>query len=161
MSRYQDGHPLTQTQTYDISDFWSDQGRVLFDALGQTLIENMNIDRLAARFRQDGFDFWRYSGKDLYVLPPLVGAVLYYRGLDYRLDVRGTRVRVQIAAVSDFIESRDELIGAFGIEISTPVKGVNLVAVAGMYAGRPSLDFVGIATDLETVRRAIYLVRSR
>jgi hypothetical protein len=143
---------------FDSSEVMADQMKVGMDALLKTLVERNHLDDLSARFRQESFEVWRYRGKDLIVLPPAVGALLYYRGLDYKFHVRGLKVRFVMASVSEWMDAGDSdesLTAGLGVEVSTPIRGLKVIAAAGFHDRRPELDFIGLGTDLEIVKKAI------
>lgn len=148
---------------YDENDILNEQFKVVFDATVRTLIERSGFESMTRRVNQEGFDVWKYRGKDYYILPPVIAALLYYRGLDYRMKVGKTKMRLQVAPafeVMDSLSDRDHLIGAVGLEVQSPIKGVKILTFAGLREGRMELDFIGIGTDLEIARKALVIAFS-
>lgn len=145
-------------ESYSSSQIMHEQINVVIDALQRTLVEQSNAGDLSARFRQEGFEMWRYRGKDYYILAPAITAYVYYRGVDYRFKVDNTKIRVALSPVyeiMDSMNSHDRLLGALGVEISGPIRGIKFIAATGFNNGRAELDFIGVGTDLEIVRKAL------
>lgn len=149
-----------RTEDIDLGELGIDQRKVLVDAVRRTYLARYKVQAYE-RLRDDAWYFDRWRGADLVVLPPLIGAYLYYRGLDKRFSLGPSSLRVALEPLSEWVERNRTFPVAAGLEWR--VKGVplGLIVSAGIRDGRTEIDFVGIGTGLAPARRALLQLEGR
>lgn len=142
----------------DHDELVEDQGKLLWDALRKTYFSKYKF-RAEATIKDDAFYFNQWRGVDFVLLPPLMTGYLYYRGLEKKFSIGGTRLRVELEPFSKW-KSRDNLTSGVSLHW-TPRKDfpIGIIVSAGLYDGDPEVDFIGIGTSAGMARRAIYLQR--
>jgi hypothetical protein len=146
----------TLADTQDLDDFLDDQRKLMWDALKRTYAARYRI-RADETLRDAAYDPATWRGLDFAVVPPLAVGYALYRGLEKRFSFAGTRLRVSIEALSEWRE--DDLPAGLALEWAPKGWPVGLIASAGMDGGEFRMDFVGIGTNLEMVRRVLALQR--
>lgn len=146
----------TIADTQDLDDVLDDQRKLLWDALKKTYQSRYRI-RADESLREAAYDPTRWRGVDFVLVPPLAVGYALYRGLDKRFSVMGGKLRVSIEALSDWRD--DDLPAGLGLEWAPNGWPVGLIATAGLEEGEFRMDFIGIGTNLEMVRRVLALQR--
>lgn len=146
------------TEDVDAKEVTREQGKILWDALRKTYFSKYKF-RGEDRIRDDAFYFNEWRGADFVVLPPLIAGYVYYRGIEKRISVGDTWIRVTLEPLSRWTRGGDDL--AAGVSLEWGIKGipVGLIVSAGRYDGKAELDFIGIGTSLGMVRTALSLQR--
>lgn len=142
------------TQDADLKDLALDQRKVFWDALRRTYLSRYKI-QAEEKIKDDAWYFDRWSGADYVVLPPLLGAYLYYRGLDKKFSIGGTRLTISIEPVSEWARRSRDVSAAASVEWSMKQWPVGVIVSAGLHDGRYGLDFVGIGTSIGAVRQVL------
>lgn len=142
------------TGEIDNQYFKRKQRSIFWDALKKTYLTKYRF-RPVDRIRDDAFSVPSWQGMDYVVMPPLVGAYLYFRGFDKSFSIGDTRLSVSIDPGYRLV--RDETAGALGVEWMVKGFPVGFVASVGIVDGEPDLEFIGIGTSLEAARRAFLL----
>lgn len=133
-----------------------EQGKVLWDAFRKTYFSKYKF-RAEKAVRDDAFRFRGWRGIDYVLLPPLMGGYVYYRGVEKKFSVAGTRLEVNLEPAYKWAD-RDDLVAGLSV-MWRPRKRfpVGVIVSAGLYGGDVELDFIGIGTSLQMGRRALYL----
>ena len=140
----------------DMDDLVSDQGKVLWDALKRTYFSKYKV-QVENRIRDDAFYFNRWRGFDFVLLPPLMSGYLYYRGLDKKFSVAGTRLQVGLEPLSKWTSGREEMTAGLTLEWGPKDWPVRLIATAGLHGGDVEMDFIGIGTSAGMAQKALAL----
>ena len=143
-------------QDVDLDDLASDQGKVLWDALKRTYFSKYKV-RAESRIRDDAFYFNRWRGVDFVLLPPLMSGYLYYRGLDKKFSVAGTRLQIGLEPLSKWTSGRDEMTAGLTLEWGPKDWPVCLIATAGLHEGDLEMDFIGIGTSAGMAQKTLAL----
>jgi hypothetical protein len=164
LSRFEDTRVSTVgfdagTEDADSGELAGDQGKVLWDALRDTYFSKFR-SRPEDRIREDAFYLDRWRGFDYAVLPPVIAAYLWLRGLDRRFSAGGTSLRVILEPLSRWERTDEDLVAGAGLEWAPTRRfPVALLVSAGLYDGDPEVDFVGVGTSLGMARKSIELER--
>jgi hypothetical protein len=127
---------------------------VFWDALRRTYLSRYKI-QAEEKIKDDAWYFDRWSGADFVVLPPLLGAYVYYRGLDKKFTVMGTRLTLSVEPVSEWVRRNRDVSAAASVEWSMKEWPVGVIVSAGLHDGKYGLDFVGIGTSIGAVRQVL------
>jgi hypothetical protein len=150
--RFQD-----RTEPADRYGLMLDQRKVFWDALRRTYLARYKI-QADERIRDEAWYLDRWSGADFVVLPPLLGGYVFYRGLEKKFSVGGTRLLLSIEPVSEWYRSsKHDLPAAVALEWTMKELPLGVIVSAGLHGGRYGMDFVGIGTSLSTARRALVM----
>ena len=139
-----------------LREFSWDQRKVFWDALRRTYLARHNLEA-GERIRDDAWTCDRWQGVDYAVLPPLIGAYLYYRGLDKRFPIGDTELHLSVEPVSEWVLRKRDFAAAAGIEWSMNEFPLRVIVSAGVRDGRYVCDFAGIGTSLGAARTALVL----
>jgi hypothetical protein len=142
------------TADADMNDLLLDQRKVFWDALRRTYLSRYKI-QAEEKIKDDAWYFDRWSGADFVVLPPLLGAYVYYRGLDKKFNVMGTRLTLSVEPVSEWVRRNRDVSAAASVEWSMKEWPVGVIVSAGLHDGKYGLDFVGIGTSIGAVRQVL------
>lgn len=142
------------TADADLKDLMLDQRKIFWDALRRTYLARYKISA-EEKIRDDAWYFDRWSTWDFAVLPPLLGGYVFYRGLDKRFSVFGTRLTVSIEPLSEWVNRKHDLSAAASMEWSMKGWPLGVIVSAGLHDGKYGLDFVGIGTSIGAVRQAL------
>jgi len=142
------------TQDADLHQLALDQRKVFWDALRRTYLARYKVNA-EEKIKEDAWYLDRWSGWDFAVLPPLLGAYVYYRGLDRKFTILGSRLTVSLEPVSEWARRTHDLNSAASVEWSMKDWPVGVIVSAGLHDGKYGLDFVGIGTSIGTVRQAL------
>lgn len=146
-----------RTEGADNYELLLDQRKVFWDALRRTYLARYKI-QADERIREEAWYIDRWSGADFLVLPPLVGAYVFFRGLDKKFTIAGTKVLLSIEPVSEWYRGgHRDLPAAVAVEWTMKDLPVGVIVSAGLHDGRYGMDFVGIGTSLGAVRRALVM----
>jgi len=142
------------TEQVDARGLLRDQGKVLWDAARKTYLSKYKF-RGAERVQNDAFYINEWRGADFAVLPPLVVGYLWWRGLEKRISMGDTWVRISVEPLSKWVTGKADMVA--GVSVEWGIKGlpVGLILSAGKYGGRSELDFVGIGTTVGMVRKML------
>jgi hypothetical protein len=142
------------TESADLHQLALDQRKVFWDALRRTYLARYKVNA-EEKLKEDAWYLDRWSGWDFAVLPPLMGAYVYYRGIDKKFTVLGTRLTVSVEPVSEWARRNHDLNSAASLEWSMKGWPVGVIVSTGLHDGRYGLDFVGIGTSIGAVRQAL------
>jgi hypothetical protein len=145
-----------RTADADTYELLLDQRKVLWDALRRTYLARYKV-QAEEKIKDDAWYIDRWSGLDFAILPPLMGAYVYYRGLEKRFTIAGTRLSVSIEPLSEWVVKKHDLAAAAAFEWKMKEWPLGVIVSVGLYEGRYGLDFVGIGTSIGAVRRAIVM----
>lgn len=142
------------TEDMDGRTLLREQGKVLWDAARKTYLSKYKF-RGEERVRDDAFFIGDWRGVDFAVLPPLLSGYLWWRGLEKKVSMGETWLRVSVEPLSRWVTGSRDL--AAGVSLEWGIKGfpVGLIVSAGRYDGKAELDFVGIGTSIGMVRNAL------
>lgn len=140
----------------DLDDLMDEQRKILWDTVRKTYLSKYKF-KAEERIRDDAFYFPEWRGVDFLVLPPLMAAYLYHRGLDKKISMGPTYVQITLEPLSKWLDSDEDLLA--GLSVEWGVKGfpVGVIASAGLYDGAVELDFVGVGTSVGMVRKLLAL----
>jgi len=144
------------TQEADHYELLLDQRKVLWDALRRTYLARYKV-QAEEKIKDDAWYVDRWSGMDFLVLPPLMAGYVYYRGLEKRFTIAGTKLSVSIEPLSEWVVKKHDLAAAAAFEWKMKDWPLGVIVSVGLYEGRYGLDFVGIGTSIGAVRRAIVM----
>jgi hypothetical protein len=142
------------TESADLQQLALDQRKVFWDALRRTYLSRYKISA-EEKIKEDAWYFDRWSGWDFAVLPPLMGAYVYYRGLDRKFSLMGTRLTFSLEPVSEWVRRNRDLSSIASVEWSMKGWPLGVIVSAGLHDGKYGLDFVGIGTSIGAVRQAL------
>jgi hypothetical protein len=134
-----------------------DQRKILWDALRRTYVSRYKV-QADERIREDAWYLDRWSGADFIILPPLMGGYIFYRGLEKRFSIGGTKLLLALEPVSEWYRpSKHDRAAAIALEWTMKDCPLGVIVSAGLHDGRYAMDFVGIGTSLGAVRRALVM----
>jgi len=149
-----------RTEGAELHELVLDQRKIFFDVLRRTYLSQYKT-MSAEQVHEEAWYFGRWSGVDCAVLPPLIIAYVYYRGLDKRVRMGDTELRLSFEPVSEFAHRAHDRSVAAALDWSVKGFPVGIIVSAGMYGGRYGMDFVGIGTSIGSVRAAVDLHHER
>jgi len=144
----------TGTEGADLHDLMLDQRKVFLDALRRTYLSRYKVNA-EEKIKEDAWYVDRWTGWDYAVLPPLLGAYMYYRGVDKKFSVLGSRLIVSIEPVSQWARRTHDVSAAASAEWKMKEWPLGVIVSAGVHDGKYGLDFVGIGTSIGAVRQAL------
>lgn len=139
----------------DLDELAIDQRRVFWDALRRTYLSRYLLQS-EEEVREGLWSPGRWRDKDFVVLPPLIGAYVYFFGVQKKISMGDMAVRISIEPVTAFLHPKERSM-ATGLEWTLKGLPVGIIVSAGFHDGRYGLEFVGIGTSLGIVRRAVDL----
>jgi hypothetical protein len=146
-----------RTESANQRELMLDQRKVFWDALRRTYLARYKV-QADERIRDEAWYVDRWSGADFVILPPLLGAYVFYRGLEKKFSVAGTRLLLSIEPVSEWYRgSKHDLAAAVAFEWTMKDCPLGVIVSAGLHDGRYGMDFVGIGTSLGAARRALVM----
>ncbi|HXX93694.1 MAG TPA: hypothetical protein VEN81_08665 [Planctomycetota bacterium] len=142
------------TEDVDLRGLFRDQEKVLWDAARKTYFSKYRF-RGDDRIQSDAFSVGQWRGADFILLPPLMAGYFWYRGLEKRISLGDSWMRVSFEPISRWVSGKADLVA--GVSVEWGIKGipVGLVVSGGKYEGRAGLDFVGIGTSVGMVRKVL------
>jgi hypothetical protein len=143
-----------RTEGADLGELVNDQRKVILDVLRRTYLARYKTQS-EEQIREEAWYFGRWSGMDFVVLPPLIGAYLYYRGLNKKIPMGDLALRFSFEPATEFIHRKHDRSVATALELTVKGFPVGIIVSAGLHDGRYGMDFVGIGTSIATVRRAV------
>jgi len=145
------------TEEGDMYELLLDQRKVFWDALRRTYVSRYKV-QADEKIREEAWYLDRWGGADFVVLPPLLGAYVFYRGFDKKFSIAGTKLFLSIEPVSEWYRPRHrDLPAAIALEWTMKDCPLGVIVSAGMHDRRYGLDFVGIGTSLGAVRQALVM----
>jgi len=146
-----------RTEDADLHELLLDQRKVFWDALRRTYVSRYKI-QADERIREEAWYVDRWSGADYAILPPLLGAYVFYRGLEKRFSISGTKLLLSVEPVSEWYRPhKHNLPAAVALEWTMKDCPLGVIVSAGLHDGRYGLDFIGIGTSLGAVRQALIM----
>jgi len=142
------------TQGADLQDLMYDQRKVFLDALRRTYLARYKVSA-EEKIKDDAWYLDRWTGWDFAVLPPLLGGYLYYRGIDKKISILGSRLTVSIEPISEWVRRTHDVSAAASVEWKMKDWPLGVIVSSGLHDGKYGLDFVGIGTSIGTVRQAL------
>ena len=143
-----------RSEGVDLSELGRDQRNVLLDALRRTYLARYKM-KSDENIPEEAWALGRWSGLDFAVLPPLIGGLIYYRGLNKRFSMGDMALRVAFEPLSDLMRRGHDRSVAAALEWTFKGFPVGIIVSAGRHDGRYEMDFVGIGTSIGAVRRAV------
>lgn len=135
-----------------------EQGRVVFQALKRTFLSRYRISQMSDRLRDDGFNFEQWRSWDFIVLPPALTGYTYMYGFEKKFSVTDVRFRFRMDSLHRFRrfdDDRRDLHSGAALLMETPLQPINILVSFGLYDSELAMDFVGIGTDFEIVRKCL------
>jgi hypothetical protein len=146
-----------RTQDANHYELMLDQRKVLWDALRRTYVSRYKV-QADERIREDAWYLDRWSGADYLILPPLLGGYIFYRGLEKRFSISGTKLLLAIEPVSEWYRpGKHDRAAAIALEWTMKDCPLGVIVSAGLHDGRYAMDFIGIGTSLGAVKRALVM----
>jgi hypothetical protein len=145
-----------RTEGADLGELANDQRKVFLDVLRRTYLGRYKMQS-DEQIREEAWYFGRWSGMDFAVLPPLIGAYLYYRGINQKISLGDMGLRVYFEPVSEFIHRKHDRTVATALEWTVKGFPVGIIATAGLHDGRYGMEFVGIGTSFGAVRASLQI----
>lgn len=146
-----------RTAEADLHELALDQRKVFWDALRRTYLARYKV-QAEEKIRDEAWYLDRWSGADFVLLPPLLGGYVFYRGLDKRFNVVGTKLTLSIEPVSEWYRgSKRDLPAMIALEWSMKGCPLGVIVSAGLHEGKYGMDFVGIGTSLGAARRTLVM----
>jgi hypothetical protein len=142
----------------DTEELLDQQRKILWDVARKTYLSKYRV-RSEERIRDDAFYFNEWRGWDFAALPPLMAGYLWYRGLDKRISVGDSWLRVSFEPLSKWVSGHEELVAGASLEWQPKGFPVGLIVSAGLYDGDVELDFIGIGTSVGMARKALVIQR--
>lgn len=143
-----------RTADANLDELARDQRKVFWDALRRTYFARYKMHS-EERVRDEAWYFERWSGLDFALLPPFIGAYLFYRGLNKRLPLGDVALRIDFEPISEFTRRDHDRPVAAALEWTVKGFPVGIIVSAGIYNGRYGVDFAGIGTSVGAARRAV------
>jgi len=140
------------TAAADLQDLAYDQRKVFLDALRRTYLARYKVNA-EEKIKDDAWYFDRWTGWDFAVLPPLLAGFVYYRGLDKKISIVGSKLTLSIEPVSEWVRRTHDVSAAASAEWKMKEWPLGVIVSAGLHDGKYGLDFVGIGTSIGTVSR--------
>lgn len=135
-----------------------EQGRLVFQALKRTFLSRYRISQMSDRLRDDGLNLDEWRSWDFVVLPPALAGYTYMYGFERKFSLGDLRFRFRMDSIHRFArfdeDDRDLHSGA-ALLMETPWPPISLIVSCGLYDSKLELDFVGIGTDFEIVRKCL------
>jgi hypothetical protein len=145
----------------DMREFALDQRKVFWDALRRTYLARYKV-HAEEKIREEAWYLDRWSGADFVILPPMLAGYVFYRGLDRRFNVLGTKVTFSVEPVSEWYRAnKRDLPAMIAMEWSMKHCPFGVIVSAGLHDGRYGLDFIGIGSSVGAVRRALAMQEER
>lgn len=143
-----------RTEDADLDELVLDQRKVFWNSLRRTYLARYKVHS-EEQIHNEAWYFDRWRGIDFAVLPPFIGAYLYYRGLDKRISLGETALRINFEPVSELRDRNRDCPVAAALEWTVKGFPVGIIVSAGLYDGRYELDFAGIGTSIGAARGAV------
>src|SRR5688572_13600807 len=143
-----------RTEGADTDELKSDQRKIVLDALRRTYFARYRMQS-EEPIPEEAWECRNWNGFDVAVLPPLIGGLLYYRGINKRISMGQTALRISIEPASEFIHRKHDRSVMAALEWTVKGFPVGVIVSAGLHDGRYGMDFVGIGTSIGAVRRAV------
>lgn len=134
-------------------DLMDDQYKILWDVGKNTYLSKYRLK--SDTIKEEAFYFTDWQGVDFVVLPPLVGAYLYYRGLEKKFSFWGTELKVDIEPMQRWFGNDDLMVGA-GIEWAPKDCPIKLIVAIGLEDGDTELQFIGVGTSIGTIKQLLF-----
>jgi hypothetical protein len=143
-----------RTEDADLAQLALDQRKVLWNAVRRTYLARYKASP-EEQIHNEAWYFDRWSGIDFALLPPFIGAYLYFRGLDKRIPVGEMALQIAFEPLSQLRNLKRDRPAAAALEWSVKGVPVGVIVSSGIYSGRYELDFVGIGTSIGSARGAV------
>lgn len=143
-------------------DFIAEQEKVLWSAVGKTYLERFRKPQ--ERAQEQAFHFDRWQGLDFVVAPTVIAVTAYFRGFERRMSIGGTRLAVTLEPIRTILShwgraDLEEFPVAIGVEWGPKDWLVKWIVTLGFYGGDAEVDFFGIGTGANEVKRLLtYLI---
>lgn len=161
-SNFDDTHFYIQDSKYesalDNEKMIDDHKRLLYDVFKDTYLLKYKL-KVDNRVKDEAFNLIEWHDSDYVILPPLIAGYLYYRGLDKDFTIEDTYFKISLESFHKWSREENVVIGA-GIEWaphkSSPIK---FIVAVGLEDGDVELQFIGIGTNLSTIKKVLNLQR--
>jgi len=145
-----------RTEGADLRELGLDQRKVLLDTLRRTYLARYKMQS-EEHIPEEAWACDRWSGLDFMVLPPLIGGLLYYRGLNKKLSMGETALRISFEPISELVHRKRDRSVAAALEWTIKGFPVGIIVSAGLHDHRYGMDFAGIGTSIGAARSAVEL----
>ena len=143
-----------RTEGADTDELAKDQRKIVLDALRRTYFARYRM-RSEEPLPEEAWECRHWNGFDFAVLPPLIGGLLYYRGISKRVSMGETMLRISFEPAAEFLHRKHDRSVMAALEWTVKEFPVGVIVSAGRHDGRYGMDFVGIGTSIGAVRRAV------
>jgi hypothetical protein len=143
-----------RTEGADTDELKNDQRKIVLDALRRTYFARYRMHS-EDPLPEEAWECRHWNGFDFAVLPPLIGGLLYYRGINKRISMGETMLRISFEPASEFVHRKHDRSVMAALEWTVKGFPVGVIVSAGRHDGRYGLDFVGIGTSIGAARRAV------
>lgn len=143
----------------DYDFFRYEQRKRLLNLMGGVFGEKFVVRRHPERtLKQEGYDTSRWRRYDHVVVPAMLSLHAYFSGIERPFSVFGVEGRIFAEPVYRLLGDHGgaESVAAAGLSVRVAA-GVSLVGSAGWIEGKFGLDFVGLATDPDILRKMLRL----
>lgn len=139
--------------------FWYEQRKKLLNIMGGVFGEKFVIRRHPDRtLKQEGYDTTQWQRYDYAVMPTMLGVHAYLSGVERPISLFGLQGRIFAEPIYRLLGDHDgvESVAAAGLQIRLAA-WVSLLGSVGWREGEFGVDFVGIATDPDILRKMLRL----
>ncbi|MEM3000578.1 MAG: hypothetical protein QXU32_00920 [Nitrososphaerales archaeon] len=130
-----------------------DQKKILWDTLKSTYLSKYKT-RIDDRIRNEAFYIHEWKGIDFIAMPPLIAGYLYYRGIEKKFSIANTELQISLEPIRELVY-RDNTVVSIGLELAPKSWPLRLIIAVGIEDGNTSIQFIGIGTNLNAVKRII------
>jgi len=145
-----------RSEGVDLDELANDQRKIVWDALRRTYLARYKMQS-QHEIPEEAWFFGSWSGVDIAVLPPLLAGYLYYRGLNKRISMGETALRISFEPLSDIVRRKHDRSVAAALEWTIKGFPVGVILSAGLHDGAYGMDFVGIGTSIGAARSLVEL----
>jgi len=140
----------------DLGELANDQRKILWDALRRTYLARYKMQS-QHEIPEEAWSIGSWSGADFALLPPLLAGYLYYRGLNKRISMGETALRISFEPIATLVHRKRDRSAVAALEWTVKGLPVGIIVSAGLHEGQYGMDFMGIGTSIGAVRRAVDL----
>lgn len=142
------------TEDVDMDDLRDAQQKILWDAAKRTYLSKYEF-KAEQRIQDDSFNLNEWQGVDYVLVPPLMGAYFWWRGLDKKISIGDTMLRIYFEPIRDWADRDSDMVAGASLEWRLKSFPIGLIVTAGHYDSGMEIDFIGIGTSTEIVRRVL------
>ncbi len=143
-----------RTEGADLEELTLDQRKVLWDALRRTYLARY-ILHSEEQIRDGAWYIDRWTAVDFAVIPPFIGAYVYYRGVERKISMGQMGLRLSLEPLSEILPRKHDRPAAAALEWTLKGFPVGIIVSTGLYNGHFELDFAGVGTSIGAARGAV------